>query len=452
MRQILLVSTLLFTTLALFSCKEEENNPIPPPEEQPQINLSLEDASCTEAWIKLSTGSLALPSNIDLYRDSSLIETINLTSEDTVLYVDSLLPNHTYKYQSVIQSTGQSGNLLSVTTMDTTSHNFSFQSWTFGGQAGSCVLNDVAIIDENNIWAVGEIYLLDTLGQPDPDRYNLAVWDGNNWEIKRVPYYYQGQPFYHPIRSVFAFGANDIWFCGNGLIHWDGNQYNPVAVPNWGPYWMNKIWGTSDNDLYVVGDNGHIAHYQNGQWSRIESGTDMSLADIVGTSDGDIFICGSDASHIRGLILKKSSSGWETIINSRYLTPAEIFKPDLYGSLPSIWIDEKNTLYAAGNILYQYKFGRWDYVHSLPENFILGDPGLYYRGYIADVKGIKSNDMWIAGDRNTLRHFNGVSWKQIGHPYSPDSDIGWETIYPTENCAVVVGYKGNSAIVMLIKK
>ena len=453
MRNIFTITALILLGICFTSCKEEENNPIPPPEEQPQVNLSLEDASCTEAWIKLSTGSLALPSDVDLYRDSSIVDTINLTSEDTVLYVDSLLPNHTYKYQSVIQSTGQSSNLLSVTTMDTTSHNFSFQTWTFGGQAGSCVLNDVAIIDENNIWAVGAIYLLDTLGQPDPHAYNLIHWNGIDWTLLRLQFYtFCGQPSTgsYPTRSILAFSDTDIWITsGSQITHFDGvNQIKTVCIP----VSANKLWGTDDNNIYAVGQIGRIAHYQNERWSSEDSGTDMSLADIVGTSDGDIFICGSDASHIRGLILKKSSSGWETIINSRYLTPAEIFKPDLYGSLPSIWIDEKNTLYAAGNLLYQYKFGRWDYVHSLPENFILGDSGLYYRGYIADVKGIKSNDMWIAGDRNTLRHFNGVSWKQIGYPYSPDSDIGWETIYPTENCAVVVGYKGNSAIVMLIKK
>ena len=54
---------------------------------------------------------------------------------------------------------------------DTTSHNFTWQTWTFGEHSSS-VLYDVVIIDENNIWAVGEIYLSDSLGQPDPHAYN----------------------------------------------------------------------------------------------------------------------------------------------------------------------------------------------------------------------------------------------------------------------------------------
>jgi len=47
--------------------------------------------------------------------------------------------------------------------MDTTSHNFTWQTWTFGEHSSSR-LYDVAIINENNIWAVGEIYMKDSLG------------------------------------------------------------------------------------------------------------------------------------------------------------------------------------------------------------------------------------------------------------------------------------------------
>ncbi len=453
MKILLLSAALLVSALTLLSCQKD--NPLPP-EDQPQINLTLEDTSCTEAWIKLTTANISLPAEVALKQDDSSIQNITLISSDTLLYVDSLLPNHSYKFQSVIQSINQTSSLVNVTTMDTTSQDFTWQAWTFGGEVGSCNLYDAAIIDENDIWAVGRINIADT-SINGYTTYNAIHWDGSQWELERISVSHNNSQITPPLYGIFSFSANDIWLSSGVPIHGDGVnwiQYHlfDMGILSQEDGYLTKIWGESSADIYFVGTLGTIAHYQNGQWSSEESGTEMALADIAGTSDGDIFICGADASHIKGLILKKSTSGWETIINSRYLTPAEIFKPDLYGSLPSIWLDEKNTLYAAGNLLYQYKFGKWDYVNSLPENFILGDPGLYYRGYIADVKGVKSNDMWIVGDRNTLRHFNGVSWKQVGYPYSPDSDIGWETIYPTENCTVAVGYEGNSAIVMLIKK
>ena len=44
----------------------------------------------------------------------------------------------------------------------------------------------IANIDENNIWAVGEIYMLDSLGNHDPHAYNAVHWDGLNWEMLRI--------------------------------------------------------------------------------------------------------------------------------------------------------------------------------------------------------------------------------------------------------------------------
>ena len=69
--------------------------------------------------------------------------------------------------------------------MDTTSHNFTWQSWTFGEHSSS-VLYDVEIIDENNIYAVGKIYMNHSLGQPDLQPYGMAIWDGQTWELKKI--------------------------------------------------------------------------------------------------------------------------------------------------------------------------------------------------------------------------------------------------------------------------
>ncbi len=179
MRIILLSVTVLISSLILFSCKKD--NPIPP-EDQPQVSLTLEDVSCTEVWLKLTTANIGLPAELTLEQDDSIVQTITINSSDTLLYVDSLLPNHTYKFQSVSQSISRVSNSLNVTTMDTTSHNFTWQTFTFGDRNyGSSTLYDVAIIDENNIWAVGEIYLLDTLGQPDLSPYNKIHCDGNRF-------------------------------------------------------------------------------------------------------------------------------------------------------------------------------------------------------------------------------------------------------------------------------
>src|SRR3990172_9257403 len=112
---------------------------------------------------------------------------------------------------------------------DTTSHNFMWTIDTLGDGASS-VLNDVAIVNDTLIYAVGEIYLKDSTGQIDPLRYNLAIWNGTKWTLQRLPYNYQGQQFVHPIQAVFDKGADDIWFGGNGVIHWNGIQFVEMQI------------------------------------------------------------------------------------------------------------------------------------------------------------------------------------------------------------------------------
>jgi hypothetical protein len=37
---------------------------------------------------------------------------------------------------------------------------------------------------------------------------------------------------------------------------------------------LMSVWGTSSNDVYAVGSNGTILHYDGTAWSQMASGTD----------------------------------------------------------------------------------------------------------------------------------------------------------------------------------
>ena len=74
------------------------------------------------------------------------------------------------------------------------------------------------------------------------------------------------------------------------------------------------------------------------------------------------------------------------MINSEIISENELFDK-LYGEFASIWVDENGTVYTGGNFMFQYKNNKWDYVRSLPENYIGGNPGAYYRGFISSIRG-----------------------------------------------------------------
>ena len=422
----------------------------------PSLELSVDGVSCTEAWIKVKklNDTTFLPISVKI-NEKEFFHGF-LVATDTVLFVDSFTPNTTYTVKGIILDTLQTAKELKVTTLPTTSHNFTWQTFEFGEHSASALM-DVSIIDENNIWAVGKIYLNDSLGIRDPKAYNAAHWDGSKWTLHRIMFATicgQTSLTPYPAKAIYSFNANDIW------IAMDGDQLSRVkdttqiltqCLP-WS-FSISKMWGTSSSDLYIEGDNGNIAHYNGKSWQKLESGTDFYLLDIYGTTGRDVYFAGLKVSEVKGIILRKNQSGqFETMVEGDMVSKEELFHPKLYGSLSSVWVDENNVLYAGGNLFYHYKNNKWNYVKSLPENYLGGNPGTYYRGYINSIRGNASNDMIIAGDRNTLKHFNGVDWQQLGLPYSASSDIIWSTVAIKGNIAVAVGDEGYKAKIIVLKR
>ena len=401
------------------------------PPDNKSLTLKLEDVSCTEAWIELTTTNLQLPATITLKQTNPTGDTksqiLNLNTKDSLLYIDSLLPKQNYSFTACHSGlSGISSNELNVTTMDTTSHNFTFETFTFGEHDAS-FLWDVAIIDENSIYAVGEIYMNDTLGQPDPKAYNAIHWDGSQWELKRIMFYtFCGQQHKnsYPASSVMAFSESEIWVSMNGdqVAKIDnGLQTQTICMP-W-IFSINKIWGSRSNDLYVVGNNGNVAHYVSGTWSRIESGTETRINDvwgIISKENETILYCPVSSFFVPGdkKILKILDGKVDSVSWNRDVR------------LYSAWAVNENILYVCGEGAYVNKFGVWNEIDLYPVE-------------TGSVRGNGSNDIFIVGDAGAIFHFNGVSWKMLSTP----NNKGYSKVAVRGNIVVICGnYQGQGLI------
>jgi len=419
---------LLFLTIFLINSCDTNEPPSPPSNsEKPTLELKLEDASCTEAWITLTTTNLQLPATFTLKQFNPAGDTIsqilNLATQDSVLYIDSLMPKQTYQYQVSSIEHQVTSNELSVTTMDTTSHEFTFETFTFGGNAGSCTLYDVAIIDENNIWAVGDIPIADT-SQNGYTEFNAVHWNGIQWELMRIPFLFQGDSFYSPIYAVFAFSADDIWFGIGNLIHWDGTRYFPIGISSVFPSLVNKIWGSSSSDLYVVGNNGNIVHYNGTIWQRIESGTELVIGDIWGIFNGNDGY-NKYLAAVNTMLIINEYGNLQRVITEQGHT------------LSSVWgISEKLLYTAGGNGLSLYKNNKWEKINKPDVNTIY------------NVRGQGHNDVFGLSSTFNLLHFNGYSWQYI--------NIGGSNIYYRQEVknelTVVVGWQGDKAVITVIRR
>lgn len=433
MKRVIFCVLVISIGLLLKSCNTTE--PPPPPDgDEPTLELTLEDVSCIEAWLKLTTTNLQLPTTIELKQfnptGDSLSQYFILNTQDSLLYVDSLLPNQTYNFHTTIQSAPGGGqasshtsNELSVTTMDTTSHNFTFETYTFGGTAGSSTLYDVAIINENNIWAVGEIFVADT-SQNGYTMYNAVHWDGIQWELMQIPFLFQGDSFYNPIYSVFAFSADDIWFGIGNLIHWDGVNYLPINIATLFPSLVNKIWGSSSSNLYVVGNNGNVIHRNGIAWQRIESGTELNIGDIWGISDGGSgyhkYLVTENA------LLKLDASNQLSSIN---------VEPGMF--LNSVWAITHKLIYTAGDGVVLYKNYNWYIIDLQGVNTV-------YR-----VRGQNFNEIsGIGSPGSIIYHFNGFSW----HFTNPNPSNRFWRIETKNNIIVASGYQGEKAAITILRR
>ena len=432
-----LTGFLFFISLFITSISCDSTEPPPPDETKPTLTLAIDDASCTEVWLELKTKDLEFPAELTLkqYNPSgdSLFKSFLLNTQDSLLYVDSLLPNQNYSFQVSSIEKQVSSIKQPLTTMDTTSHNFTFQSWTFG-TIGSSTLYDVAIINENNIWAVGEIMIADT-SQNGYTTYNAVHWDGNEWELKRIPYYFNSQAHYHPIQSVFAFNENDIWFCGNGVMNWDGTNFRSIGISPivWGPYQMNKIWGSGNSNFYIVGNNGSIAHYNGANWQRIESETTLNINDIWGdynekTQEWEILAVASNI----------YSSFDKEVLQIKNASIEIINKDGIDEPLSSIWFKTNKKYYVVGSGTYEKIF--------LSDSIWKGDP-LGVTNYFENrIRGNNINDVLVVGAFGEALHFNGIYWKSfINETFLSNGTFLSADI--KNNLIIAVGYYSAQAVI-----
>jgi hypothetical protein len=327
-------------------------------------------------------------------------------------------------------------NPVAPSPADTTSHAFTWQTYHLGGAAGS-ILSDVAIINDTLAYAVGQIYINDSTGQVDQQRYNIALWNGTDWKLQRVPYYYQGQPYYNPIQCVYAFSGNDIWFAGNGVQHWDGAKYNAIDLPMslWGQNQINKLWGTSDNNLCIGGNGGGISRYDGHGWTKLTSGTTLRINDIWGSSDGSqILAVASELDVDTGIKLLQ--------INGNTVTAF----PDsgLIWGISGVWFVPGVKYYVVGDGIH--------YKHSLQDNIWQGyQPGVVSNYYTGAVRGQGLNDVMFVGAYGEIIHWNGSTFYNYKNEV-PSLAGGYGSVAIKGNLVIAVGQDSPSAIAIIGKR
>ena len=435
--QISLYLLLLSFSFCLLSCDTTD----PPPDNgngngddkpKPKLTLSVDDTSPTEVWLNVTTENIPLPDTLKLLRNNVTVQTIQLYDSSYTIYEDSPLPSQSYSYRAVINDTVTSE--ATAVTMDTTSHNFTWEVFEFGEHSNS-ILRDVAIIDENNIWAVGEIYLKDSTGANDSKLYNAVHWNGSQWEISRITVNYNDRFITPVMYGIYAFSEDEIWTTSGIPTRWNGEEWVQYHLFDMGILSQNdgiltKIWGSSSNDLYFVGSLGTITHYNGTSWSKIESGTEVDLRDVWG--DGSkVFITGMDDSNGNTVLLSLNNSTLQTLYDYNVLSPNQ---GDLEGFVRGVWFNEFPYFYLLTS----------SHVTRIRKDNMEEQKRIYevspgFTGGYHHIRGSGINDLMIVGNRNHIAHYNGRSWREYTEIF--DNDVLLTSLSIREDMVVISGLR-----------
>ncbi|MFI5252231.1 MAG: hypothetical protein ACHQQQ_07370 [Bacteroidota bacterium] len=428
--------------LLLPSCHHSDEPPVQP---KATVQITAVDTGVVYARIRVLVTNTNTAYSLTLKRDSGSIFSSPQSLTDTIVLDTALLPKHTYNYKAYAIANGHaidSSGQLTVTTMDTTSHNITWQMYTLGDGASS-LLSDVAIINDTCVYAVGEIRVKDSTGNWINPPYNIARWDGKKWNLSTLKFkcrlLYPNSNCsdttmsYAPATSIFATGLNNIWITAGTVHYFDGVKwYEDAGNGAGGAY---KIWGNSPTNMYFVGYQGSIIHFDGYTYQKIQSGTTLDIQDIWGAQDnnGNWEILAAAGNFYVSRETK--------ILSIRGTTVTALSDSGINWALNSVWFKPGKQYWAAGA-------GIWNKNYSLDSPFWIGGANIITNYTTNRVRGNNINDIFLCGSFGDVVHFNGVSWKSYdSQTYLPNGY--YHSIDVSNNIIIAVGDNNPLAVISI---
>ena len=429
----------LFAGILIFlaTCPEE-------PEPEYEINLILEDFLCT--WVELR---VILPDSgkTKYFYVRSTDGQIEVTPpkgvirSDTVLHIDGLQPEAEYSFRAYYlrnERIVDSSEAVTIHTRETTSSDFRWEIDRIGVHPTH--FNDVQIISENDVWAVGDIRLEDTYTYDSAGvwqlPYSAAHWDGNKWKLVRFidEYGYVISP-----NGFYYFSDTSIWFTPGRIHHYDSDTTRVMWTQNYSAgEFLYRVWGSSEDDIWFVGSKGLIVHYDGQTFSRIPTGNTIRYVDLEGTPDGKhVFVVGNN------ILVPYECCVWhidDGEMNMIYYTDKSAPTDGKYGEVMSVGVYDHYAYFqtAAGIWIYDFE--------DKSSELYIQTANVPIRSVIVqdrnDILGMGGGGSWI--------HFNGVNWT-VNEDFYWAYTIAWLRADFKNNFTVMAGVARDASCGMIIR-
>jgi hypothetical protein len=207
------------------------------------------------------------------------------------------------------------------------------------------------------------------------------TWVPGTWQP--VP---SGTP--NGLTAVWGSSSTDVWAVGRQgtIVHWNGDSWSLFSSGTTAA--LDAVWGSAANDVWAVGTGGTIVHWNGTSWSRSFSGTTDQLSSLWGSSTNDLWAVSAS-----GGILHWNGSVWSTVLSGR-------------SALTAIWGSGASDVWVAGvNTTLHWNGSAWSSV-----------PGPFFD--VAALWGTGPSDIWAVGGYDdgyenylsAVFHWDGQAW------------------------------------------
>jgi hypothetical protein len=170
-------------------------------------------------------------------------------------------------------------------------------------KVGEFQFASVAVVSENELYALGTIHINDI----PKDIYYFLHRVNSKWKIIDTAVIEIG-------KIEIKWGYSKLWkspwgklySVGLGVFVWNGFSWSKIFNSD---AWLSKIFGTSENNIFIVGQGGIVYHFNGIDWYRFPSFPPLMVTFtyewfMSGWTDGnEVFIVGQDSQSRRTLIL-----------------------------------------------------------------------------------------------------------------------------------------------------
>lgn len=257
-------------------------------------------------------------------------------------------------------------------------------------------------------------------------------WDGSSWQSATA----SDRDLY----SVWIAGPNDVLAAGDSVIvRWNGTAWTQVFRQSTNTLLFARMWGTDSSNIFAGAydpyppNKGVVLRWNGAAWKSSVSGLPIHVNDLWGTSGQDIYVVGDSASGTSTALFRFDGAMWQPV---PVAGSAEL-------GLRAIWGAGPQSLFlgtTAGPILHgdgatwrstSGPLARVSAVWGLStgETFAATAKGVLYRDggtwrqmpgtesfALSAIWGLGARDVYAVGAGGAIIHWDGASWQKMTSP------------------------------------